>query len=81
MKRRTNEAKTPPVMEAWLLFLSELKEARIARNLSHRQVADGIGVTLAQFSGWERGVNSPHPHDLVVWMQFLGLAPTTRPIE
>lgn len=80
MKRRAKGAKTPEIMEAWLLFLSELKDARLARNLTHKEVAEGIGVTLAQVSGWERGINSPHPHDLVVWMQFLGIAPTTKPI-
>jgi DNA-binding transcriptional regulator YiaG len=81
LKRKAKDAKSPEALEAWRDFMSELRDARLALNLTHRDVADGIGVTLAQLSGWERGVNTPHSHDLVVWMRFIGLAPTSKPIE
>lgn len=81
MKRRAKGAKGPETMENWLIFLEELRAARIHRRLTHKQVAEALGLSLAQFSGWERGVSAPHPHDLVIWCQFLGVALTTKPIE
>lgn len=81
MKRKAKDAKSPEVMEEWQAFLSELRDARLALGLTHREVAEGIGVTLPQLSGWERGINCPHPHDLLVWARFVGVALTTKPIE
>ena len=81
MRRKTADAKSREVLEAWQVFIAELKQTRLALNLTHRDVAEGIGVTLAQVSGWERTVSCPHPHDLIAWATFLGVALTTKSIE
>ncbi len=37
----------------------KLKELRKAQNLSQKQVADKIGVTLSAYSNYEQGIREP----------------------
>jgi transcriptional regulator with XRE-family HTH domain len=40
----------------------QLIEARLARHLSQRQIADELGTTHVNVSRWERGITKPNPY-------------------
>lgn len=41
-----------------------IRELRTARELTQKQVADGIGVTIATVANWERGTYEPRASQL-----------------
>ena len=40
-------------------FAMKLKATRAEKNLSHQQVADGVGITRAAYSNYEQGLREP----------------------
>jgi transcriptional regulator with XRE-family HTH domain len=68
-----------PPSRSWLLFVDQLRQIRINKGISTRFVCDRVGINLKTFSNWERGFRAPHPHDLVAWLDALGLRLATIP--
>ena len=61
----------PPAL--WKAFLKDLKKFREDAGLTAQEAADGLGVSVAKILIWERGTSTPHPHDLCVYLEFLGV--------
>lgn len=63
-----------PVFNQWLPGSSKkIAQLRTRLNLTQRQVAKAIGVTVQSISNWEQGLFTPtlHPRQFVAWCRIL----------
>lgn len=76
-KRSTTDVPDFDSRIAWVEFVFELRQKRVAKGITSRELADALGITLKVLSTWETGLYAPHPHDLMVWCRTLGVKLTT----
>lgn len=50
-----------------------LRNARIARGMTQKQVAEKIGTSTCQVSNWERMAVTPYPRNLKKWSDAVGV--------
>jgi len=62
--------KAPPM---WLSFMAECRKFREERGMTAKQVALQMESTLAVVSLLEKGVSVPHPWDLTIYLQAIGV--------
>ncbi len=60
----------PPL---WADFLKTLKKRREDAGLTVAEVAELLGITPAKILIWERGASTPHPYDLCVYLEAIGV--------
>lgn len=60
----------PPL---WQAFCKDLKKYREDAGMTAAEAADALGVTVAKILIWERGTSAPHPFDLCVYLDMLGV--------
>ena len=53
-----------------MIFDKRLKELRIEKQLSQKEVGDLTGVGQSSISAWERGEREPLAHQLIVLATF-----------
>ena len=53
-----------------MIFDKRLKELRIEKQLSQKEVGDLTGVGQSSISAWERGEREPLAHQLIVLAAF-----------
>lgn len=63
------DKKIPPM---WQEFLDNLKAFRESKGLSQRDAATAMGVSVTVVSLWEKGKSTPHPYDLMVYLEVIG---------
>lgn len=61
----------------WTQFLAEMAEFRKAKGMTGKDVAVAMGVSVALVSNWERGFSVPHPYDLTVYLEAIGVTRIT----
>ena len=70
-RRTVHKDKGIPAL--WIAFLKDLKKFREDAGLSVAEAAEVLGVTPAKIYIWENGKSTPHPYDLCVYLEVLGV--------
>lgn len=73
-KTMYKEKAIPPL---WQDFLTKMKQFRIDAGLSRRDVAEKLDVSIEKIANWEDGSANPHPYDLCVYMEAVGIKSIT----
>lgn len=53
--------------------MQTIRELRTAAQMTQRQVADGVGVTIATVANWERGTYEPRAFQLRALAKLFGV--------
>jgi DNA-binding XRE family transcriptional regulator len=61
----------------WVEFMADCKKYREAHGMTGRDVALVMGVSPAVVSLMERGISQPHPWDLTVYLEAIGITKIT----
>lgn len=56
----------------WKAFMGQVKKFREEAGVTPQEAADALGVSIAKIYIWENAKSTPHPHDLCVYLEFLG---------
>lgn len=74
-RRTMYKGKDAPAM--WLEFMADCRRFREDHGISTRDVATLMGVSIGVVSLLERGVSQPHPWDLTVYLEAIGITRIT----
>lgn len=69
-RKTVYKAKKAPAM--WENFWADCREFRKSKGMTIKDVAEAMGVSIALLSNWERMNSTPHPHDLMVYLETIG---------
>jgi len=69
-RRKITQANTP---KEWRKLMLAVRQARIAGGKSTRDIADHFGTTVGVVGKWERAERTVHPHDLLEFLDLLGM--------
>lgn len=70
-RRTLHKDKSVPPM--WQAFAKDIKKFREDAGMSPNEVAEALGVSVAKIYMWENGRTTPHPYDLCVYLEVLGV--------
>ena len=74
-RRTIYKGKEAPSM--WKDFMKRNREFRESRHLSVKDLAAIMGVTVSVIYAWEQAVAQPHPWDLTVYLEAIGVEKIT----
>lgn len=70
-RRTLYKGDKPPKM--WLDFIAKCRQHRLDHGISTNDVALLMGTSVGVVSLLERGVSQPHPWDLTVYLEAIGI--------
>lgn len=59
----------------WLLFKDRLRELRLERKLTPKELGDEVGVSDTTITRWESGRRSPNLENIHRLVKFFGVKP------